>query len=187
MGQALGVEKIVLGQDRVGHLAELQRLERLSDCESPRNASTTSINVREAKCRLSIQSVRAATRGCAGIGSSCTAWHIRWTGRPFANPPPCVSDRVNFRPARAGRPLADMYPVSTGSARRSTFGPKRDPPSHPALRQDVLEAMDWLPHPQLDRNGDAVPESFRRTHRGKRPRPPDCQTARPPKSRSASP
>src|SRR6056297_1431913 len=39
--------------------------------------------------------------------------------------------------------------------------------------------MDWIPCPQQDRGEDALPESLRRAHRRKRPRPPDCRNPHP--------
>jgi hypothetical protein len=51
--------------------------------------------------------------------------------------------------------------------------PQRHPARHTALRAGIPEARDRMPCPQQDRGEDARPESLRRTHRCKRPRPPD--------------
>ena len=53
-------------------------------------------------------------------------------------------------------------------------GQERNPARHPPLWPGVLEALDGIPRTKPDRGKDALLESFRRTHCGPRPGPPDC-------------
>ena len=48
-----------------------------------------------------------------------------------------------------------------------------NPACYPTLRPSILEGLDRIPCPKPDRSEDAVPESLRRAHQWKGPRPPN--------------
>ncbi|KAF0674392.1 phosphoribosylglycinamide formyltransferase 2 [Profundibacterium mesophilum KAUST100406-0324] len=56
---------------------------------------------------------------------------------------------------------------------------KRDPPRHTALRPGILEALDGIPSPKSHRGENAVPQGLWRTHRRKRPGPPNRRNPNP--------